>query len=452
MAETNNKEKTLAGIIYHDIKAYIKEKKEIRQRKKAENRKIKFREVFIEKCKKGYHSILAKYYARKEVKIIKQNAELEDVINKKLEHMQKYEEKEAAVNEMEQIRAEQKAAKEAEKAEKMAAKEEATSVVEEETVKEEVTPVAEEPKKEEVAPVAEEPKKEEVAPVAEEPKKEETAVAVVYPNPYEMVNNNQAVEETKITEAEPVVNEQTVEIEIPVPVEPVQIVEETKITETEPVVNEQTVEAEIPVTVEPVQVVEEPMVESVSVENEMAKVIQLSSPVEEKVENTQVMDAEEQAKLAENVQAILNEEQVIEKENSNKNDLDLLNETAELGAAVAQLQEKVAVSLASKQRELDEVKEENKQLVNEVAKAKEEAETNERIHNDVVALKDQEINNRDQEIAALRQQLEQERMARVQAENQFRNLASAIQSVQAMGTEQVQPEIAPQEESFQKRI
>ena len=439
MAETNNKEKTLAGIIYHDIKAYIKEKKEIRQRKKAENRKIKFREVFIEKCKKGFHSILAKYYARKEVKIIKQNAELEDVINKKLEHMQKYEEKEAAVNEMEQIRAEQKAAKEAEKAEKMAAKEEATSVVEEETVKEEVTPVAEEPKKEEVAPVA------------EEPKKEETAVAVVYPNPYEMVNNNQAVEETKITEAEPVVNEQTVEIEIPVPVEPVQIVEETKITETEPVVNEQTVEAEIPVTVEPVQVVEEPMVESVSVEDEMAKVIQSSSPVEEKVENTQVMDAEEQAKLAGNVQAILNEEQVIEKENSNKNDLDLLNETAELGAAVAQLQEKVAVSLASKQRELDEVKEENKQLVNEVAKAKEEAETNERIHNDVVALKDQEINNRDQEIAALRQQLEQERMARVQAENQFRNLASAIQSVQAMGTEQPQVE-AVQEESFQKRI
>ena len=427
MAETNNKEKTLAGIIYHDIKAYIKEKKEIRQRKKAENRKIKFREVFIEKCKKGFHSILAKYYARKEVKIIKQNAELEDVINKKLEHMQKYEEKEAAVNEMEQIRAEQKAAKEAEKAEKIAAKEEAASVVEEETVKEEV------------------------APVAEEPKKEETAVAVVYPNPYEMVNNNQAVEETKITEAEPVVNEQTVEIEIPVPVEPVQIVEETKITETEPVVNEQTVEAEIPVTVEPVQVVEEPMVESVSVEDEMAKVIQSSSPVEEKVENTQVMDAEEQAKLAGNVQAILNEEQVIEKENSNKNDLDLLNETAELGAAVAQLQEKVAVSLASKQRELDEVKEENKQLVNEVAKAKEEAETNERIHNDVVALKDQEINNRDQEIAALRQQLEQERMARVQAENQFRNLASAIQSVQAMGTEQPQVE-AVQEESFQKRI
>ena len=63
---------------------------------------------------------------RKEKKTIKAKRELVDVINKKLEHKEKYEEKEAAVNEMEQIRAEQKAAKEAEKAEKMATEEAAT--------------------------------------------------------------------------------------------------------------------------------------------------------------------------------------------------------------------------------------------------------------------------------------------------------------------------------------
>lgn len=397
MAETNNKEKTLAGIIYHDIKAYIKEKKEIRQRKKAENRKIKFREIFIEKCKKGYHFILVKYYARKENKTIKANRELEDVINKKLEHKEKYEEKEAAVNEMEQIRAEQKAAKEAEKAEKMATEEAAT--------KEEEAPVVEESKKEEIAPEVEEQTKEETAPVVEEPKKEETAVAVIYPNPFEKKE------------------------------EEVSMIGETKVEETTPVAEE---------TKEEVTVVEFPAqeVETVSIDDVMAEPVQVES---------QKMNAELEAKLAENVQAILNEEQIVETENSNKNDFDILNETAKLGAAVTQLQEKVAVSLASKQRELDEVKEENKKLVSERNQAKEELEINERIHNDVVALKDQEINNRDQEIAALRQQLEQERFARVQAENQFRNLAVAIQNVQTMGTEQPQVE-SVQEESFNKEF
>lgn len=414
MAETNNKEKSLAGIIYHDIKVYLKQKKEIRQRKKAENRKIKFRGLFIEKCKKGYHSILAKYYARKEVKTIRQNAELEDVINKKLEHMQKFEEKEAAVNEMEQIRAEQKAAKEAENAQKVAENESAESELDEEVAKivEQITqekPIANHEAMQVINPkrVVEETKTEEVVPVVEEPKKEETAVAVVYPNPFEKQGEvAPAVQEGKNDEA-------TTVVELP----------------------EQEAEA---------------VVESVSIDDVMANTVAtVEEPVQIQTEQvaTQAMDAEEQAKLAENVQAILNEEQPEE-----KTDLDILKKTKELGDSIAQLQQDVAVSLASKQRELNEVKEENNRLTNEVTKAREEIEENERIHNDVVALKDQEINNRDQEIAALRQQLEQERLARVQAENQFRNLAVAIQNVQTMGTEQVQPEIAPQEESFQKRI
>ena len=460
MAETNNKKESLAGIIYHDIKAYLTEKKEIRQRKKAENRKIKFREVFIEKCKKGYHSILAKYYAKKEVKIIKQNAELENIINKKLEHMEKYEEKKEAVDEMERIRAEQKAAKETEKTQEVAEKE------------------------------------------SEEPLKEETAVAVIYSNPYEVVNNNQAVEIAQTTENEPVAEEhvQNNETEIPVSEEPVQVVEET------------------PLAVEPVQVVEEapvvekPMLESVSVEDELSKItpsgsveeitqITEKTPVVEEVsqtretsENNQEITGEEQAKLAENVQAILesekniNQEEPIKEEtavaviypnpyeavnndqtvemnkttenepvaeehvqNNVNNDFDILKKTEELGASIAQLQQDVAVSLAIKQKELNNVKEQNNKLTVERNQAREEIERNNQIHSEVIASKNQEISTRDQEIAALRQQLEQERFARIQAENQFRNLAVAIQNVQAMGTSQPQVEVA-QEESFQKRI
>ena len=183
--------------------------------------------------------------------------------------------------------------------------------------------------------VVEETKTEEVVPVVEEPKKEETAVAVVYPNPFEKQGEvAPAVQEGKNDEA-------TTVVELP----------------------EQEAEA---------------VVESVSIDDVMANTVAtVEEPVQIQTEQvaTQAMDAEEQAKLAENVQAILNEEQPEE-----KTDLDILKKTKELGDSIAQLQQDVAVSLASKQRELNEVKEENNRLTNEVTKAREGIEENEKVY------------------------------------------------------------------------
>lgn len=137
-------------VIYHyyNLKDKLKNASDkITQRKGAEDNKIKFREVFVTKCKRAYRSILTKYYIKKEANILAKKeeypeekyfnamhgADLKNAAEKKVENMNKLEEHNARLEEIQRI-----------KDEREAKENEVTPVVEEQVVQpvvEVVTPV-----------------------------------------------------------------------------------------------------------------------------------------------------------------------------------------------------------------------------------------------------------------------------------------------------------------------
>ncbi len=377
MAEINRDKVTLPGIIYLDIKEYLKvkkeekaEKKAAKQRAKAENRKIKFREVFVENCKKGYYSILSRYYAHKEKKILQGNSQLEDIQAKKVEAQANYRDQAELVQVMQEIREEQKAAKKAEQA---------------------VDEVTQEPVQEV------EPEKEELG----QRLVDSLSNAAQQKAVEEEVQANLA-EEVQATMAEEIPAEEVQEqVNEPLAIEgPVYGQEEVQPVEVVPVVEEET-----------------PVVEA------------------QPVEVAPVAEEEQQLSGTEDVNAIL-------------------REVEGLGKSVAQVQQTVVKSLATKQRELDTVTKErdaviveNQNLVQERDAAIAENEKNTRVYNSVLVSKDQDIES-------LRAQLEQERAARIQAETQFNNYVRAIQALQMPGQAVAQVESAEvvAEEGYQKGL
>ena len=113
-------------VIYHyyNLKDKLKNASDkITQRKGAEDNKIKFREVFVTKCKRAYRSILTKYYIKKEANILAKKeeypeekyfnamhgADLKNAAEKKVENMNKLEEHNARLEEIQRIKDEREA-------------------------------------------------------------------------------------------------------------------------------------------------------------------------------------------------------------------------------------------------------------------------------------------------------------------------------------------------------
>lgn len=104
---------------YYNLKDKLKKASDkITQRKGAEDNKIKFREVFVTKCKRAYRSILTKHYIKKEANILSKKEEypeekyfnavhgvdLKNVSEKKVENMNKLEEHNARLEEIQRIK------------------------------------------------------------------------------------------------------------------------------------------------------------------------------------------------------------------------------------------------------------------------------------------------------------------------------------------------------------
>ena len=407
----DNKEVTLPGIIYRDIKEYLKEKKAIKQRKKIENRKIKFREIFVENCKKGYHAILFKYYAKKEKNIIKQQSKLESVQAKKQDEAEKYAAHDETVKVMQEIRAEQKAAQKAQE--------------ELENLKSE-NPEIEGPVVVEEAPVVAEPIVSEETPVVAEPIVAEEAPVVAEPLVTEDLNRGELEQRfvNALTEAQ--VQKTTQEVQENLAAEVQTITNNSTVAEEAPAVEETVVAEEVPTAAEPVVAEVAPaVVEPIVSEVAPAVVEPIASEVAPVVEVQITNNGTEEVNA-------------------------LLREIEGLGNYVAQLQNSVVKKLASKQGELNNVTKErdaavaaNEKLASERDVAVAENEKNVHLYNSMLVNKDQDIEN-------LKAQLEAERAARIQAETQFKNYVSAIQALQIPSTS-VEPQ-QYEESGNQKRL
>lgn len=412
---------------YYNLKDKLKKASDkITQRKGAEDNKIKFRETFVTKCKRAYRSILTKYYIKKEANILAKKeeypeekyfnamhgADLKNAAEKKVENMNKLEEHNARLEEIQRIKAERDA-----KANEVTPVE---SVQEVQTV---VEPVVEEKVEQPVAEVVK--PVEPIAPVVEPVQEVQTNVAP-------------AVEE-KVEQ--PVVEETAT-----------QIMNQTENTLAEGV--QQIVEAE--------QATEQIMnqVENTLAEDVQQMVAEQQAPkVEEaKVEETKTVEVDNSA------QALLNKFAEFETEFSND-----WKKTMESVANVvisynSKIQKASAEALASKQNELNLVKNERDAYVEENTQLK---ASNSELNN-TISQKNEEISRlnaanqeKDSRIQGLvlENQNKDSEIARLNGDiqtmsAQFRQMQAMFNNFQTMMGNTMQANVAPavEEQAVQKTL